>query len=68
MGGPVELVQKKGQPIFRCRWHMAEFQPETGEAIEGEAPQGTHLKPIEVLEENNIIYGLLELEQDPFSF
>ena len=68
MGGPVELGKTKGEPVFRCRWHMAEFKPGTGEAIEGEAPQGTRLKPIELVIENGMVYGVLELESDPFSF
>ena len=66
MGGPVELVN--GKETFRCKWHFAEFDPHTGEAIQGEAPKGTRLAPIETMVENNNIYGLLVLPDDPFSF
>ncbi|MDP3793370.1 MAG: Rieske (2Fe-2S) protein, partial [Candidatus Uhrbacteria bacterium] len=59
MGGPVELM-KSGQR-FRCRWHQAEFDPVTGLAIEGEAPKGTSLTPIELLVEDDQIFGVLSL-------
>lgn len=59
MGGPVELVS--GKNVLRCRWHQAEFNPHTGDAIEGEAPKGTRLKPIELVIEGDQISGVLEL-------
>jgi nitrite reductase/ring-hydroxylating ferredoxin subunit len=68
MGGPVELKEKQGTPVFRCRWHEAEFNPTTGQAIEGEAPQGTKLTPIELTIEGDTIFAVLELADDPFSF
>lgn len=64
MGGPVDLHQ--GQTL-RCRWHGADFDPCTGAAIAGEAPAGTFLKPIDVLEENGMLYAVLELPDDPFA-
>ncbi len=66
MGGPVELIESRD--IFRCRWHQAEFNPHTGEAVEGQAPQGTFLQPIKVESEGENIVGVLELPDDPFSF
>jgi nitrite reductase/ring-hydroxylating ferredoxin subunit len=62
MGGPVDLVAGKG--VLRCRWHAAEFNPRTGDAIEGEAPKGTRLKPIELVVEGDQIFGVLELSDD----
>ncbi len=68
MGGPVELKDKKGQQIFRCRWHEAEFSPETGAAIEGEAPQGTRLTQIELVQENGAFYCTFRSSDDEFDF
>lgn len=69
MGGPVELkCNKAGQEIFRCRWHEAEFAPGTGEAIDGEAPQGTRLTPIELVEEAGGFYAIFRLTNDEFNF
>lgn len=66
MGGPVELDAKHG--VFRCRWHASDFDPKTGKAIEGEAPKGTRLKPIEIVMEGDELMGILELPDDPFNF
>ena len=66
MGGPVELHASKG--VFRCRWHQAEFDPRSGAAIEGEAPKGTRLEPIELVIEGEQIFGVLNLPEDPFNF
>jgi nitrite reductase/ring-hydroxylating ferredoxin subunit len=66
MGGPVELDPKSG--AFRCRWHESAFDPKTGDAIEGEAPQGTQLKPIELVTEGDQIFGVLELPKEPWDF
>lgn len=63
MGGPVELHDTG---IFRCRWHGASFDPCTGAAVDGEAPEGTFLKPIELIEENGQVFAVLELPDDPF--
>ena len=65
MGGPVELL--KDQNIFRCRWHQAEFDPASGRAVEGEAPKGTGLEPIKMIEEGGQIFALLEIPPDPFA-
>ncbi len=66
MGGPVELANKGDAKIFRCRWHLAEFDPCTGHAIQGEAPAGSMLTPIKVFVEGENIYGELELHADPW--
>ena len=68
MGGPVELKEKNGQAIFRCRWHEAEFSPGTGIAIEGEAPQGTYLTAIELVEEAGAFYVFFRSSDDDLSF
>ena len=68
MGGPVTLNESQGKKVFRCQWHQAEFAPETGAAIEGEAPQGTMLAPIELVEEQGSIFAQLILPEDPFNF
>ncbi len=65
MGGPVELAA--GGTILRCRWHQAEFNPSSGEAIQGQAPVGTRLKPITLTEEGDQIFAVLELPDDPFA-
>ncbi|QQR60801.1 Rieske 2Fe-2S domain-containing protein [Candidatus Uhrbacteria bacterium] len=64
MGGPVEL---HGGGTFRCRWHGADFDPCTGAAVDGQAPEGTFLKAIEIIEENGQLFGVLELPEDPFA-
>ena len=66
MGGPVQLDEKK--QVFRCKWHEAEFDASSGEAIEGAAPKGTRLASISIVEEAGMLYGVLELPDDPFSF
>ncbi|MCC7522803.1 Rieske (2Fe-2S) protein [Candidatus Uhrbacteria bacterium] len=64
MGGPVEMHASGNK--LRCRWHGADFHPETGEAIEGQAPQGTALQRIELIEQDGTVFALLELPDDPF--
>lgn len=69
MGGPVEMCGDPSTSLgmtLRCRWHGADFHPETGEAIEGQAPQGTALKKIELIEEGGEIFAVLELPDDGF--
>lgn len=66
MGGPVGLT--KDGKLLRCKWHGADFHPCTGEAIEGRAPKGTFLQPIELEEESGQVVAVLELPDDPFSF
>jgi nitrite reductase/ring-hydroxylating ferredoxin subunit len=65
MGGPLEIAD--GGTVFRCRWHQSYFSAETGEAIEGQAPRGTWLKPIEIVVEGDRLMGVLEFPDDPFS-
>lgn len=62
MGGPVELT-RDGE-LLRCKWHGADFHPCTGEAIEGQAPAGTFLTPIELMEKGNDVYAIFELADD----
>jgi nitrite reductase/ring-hydroxylating ferredoxin subunit len=66
MGGPVELAPDG--TTFRCRWHQAEFSAASGEALEGQAPKNTRLKPIELTEEAGTVFALWMLPDDPFSF
>lgn len=68
MGGPVELSSGKGVPVLRCRWHEAEFSPSTGEAIQGEAPGGTRLTPIELIEESGVYYATFKVAEDELGF
>lgn len=64
MGGPVDMCAKG---TLRCRWHGAEFDCDTGAAIEGEAPEGSFLKRLDVVEEDGILYALFEMPEDPFA-
>ncbi len=57
MGGPVELT--RDGKFLRCRWHGADFHPCTGEAIEGQAPEGTFLKQIGLAEKDGEIFAVL---------
>lgn len=69
MGGPVRLMDGDSGPnVFRCQWHMAEFNPKTGEAIEGQAPRGTFLTPVALEQKDGEWFGVLELPDDPFAF
>ncbi len=68
MGGPVELKDKNGELVLRCRWHEAEFSPCTGAAIEGEAPQGTRLAPIDLVAEGGTYYCFFRTTDDAFDF
>ena len=64
MGGPVDFCH---EGTLRCGWHGADFDPDTGAAIQGQAPAGTILKAVELVEENGMIFALLELPDDPFA-
>lgn len=64
MGGPTELMPSG---VLRCRWHFAEYDPKTGERLAGQAPEGTKLKPIELVTEGDQIFALLEIK-DEFDF
>ncbi|MBP9868975.1 Rieske 2Fe-2S domain-containing protein [Patescibacteria group bacterium] len=64
MGGTTDL---HSSGVLRCRQHFAEFDPATGERLSGQAPEGTRLKPIELLTEGDEIFGKLEI-RDEFSF
>lgn len=66
MGGPVELTGDG--KYLRCRWHGADFHPCSGEAIEGQAPPGTFLKEIDLVQKGGDMFAVLELEDDPFDF
>lgn len=68
MGGPLELKNVQGRALFRCRWHEAEFNPETGECLRGQAPTGSMLTPISLIHEAGQIMAVLELPDDPFAF
>jgi nitrite reductase/ring-hydroxylating ferredoxin subunit len=61
MGGPVDLCL---EGTLRCRWHGAEFDPDDGSAIVGEAPEGSFLKRLDVEEENGILFAVFELSDD----
>ncbi len=63
-GGPLEL---KSGCVFQCMRHHAEFDAKTGERLSGQAPEGSKLKPIELIQEGDQILALLELK-DEFDF
>lgn len=64
MGGPVDFCR---EGTLRCAWHGADFDPDTGAAIQGQAPAGTFLKAVDLVEENGMLFALLELPDDPFA-
>jgi nitrite reductase/ring-hydroxylating ferredoxin subunit len=63
MGGTTDL---KGS-VLRCRQHFAEFDPATGERLAGQAPEGSRLKPIELVFEGDEIFAIWEIK-DEFAF
>ena len=63
-GGPVRMCEKG---TFKCDWHEAEFDPRTGERLCGEAPEGSKLKPIEIVVEDGSLFALIEIK-DEFDF
>lgn len=64
MGGPVDFCH---EGTLRCGWHGADFDPDTGAAVQGQAPAGTFLKTVELVEEHGMIFALIELPDDPFA-
>lgn len=50
--GPTELKKD----LLQCKWHGSKFDPTTGEAIGGPAPQGTKLPAIDVIIRDNMVY------------
>ena len=60
-GGPLKLVTPT---LFRCQWHEAEFDPKTGQRLCGQAPEGTRLKPIELVVENGQVMAILEMKDE----
>lgn len=63
-GGPL-MMGSNG--ILQCQWHGATFDPHSGERASGQAPEGSALKPIELVEEGGSLYAILELK-DEFEF
>lgn len=60
-GGPLDLVSPTR---FRCRWHEAEFDPRTGERMCGQAPEGSKLKPIELVTEGDLVLAIWEVKDE----
>ena len=57
MSGPVELERCDGdERILKCQWHGATFDPETGRALSAPAPEGSGLRELRVIVEDNKIY------------
>lgn len=65
MGGATQLTSSG---TLRCCRHAAEFDPSSGERLSGQAPEGTRLKPIELIIEGDSVFARLEIPSDPFSF
>lgn len=63
MGGQTDLV---GETLV-CRWHGATFDAATGEVKSGQAPAGTKLTSIPVIQEADGCYVEWELPPDPFA-
>lgn len=63
MGAPVELVGDR----CVCTQHHAEFSAETGERLEGEAPEGSSLTPLTLQEEDGNLVLVWSLPRDPFA-
>ncbi|MDO8500095.1 MAG: Rieske (2Fe-2S) protein [bacterium] len=57
MNGPTELEQcGDGACVLKCKWHGATFEPETGKALSAPAPEGSALRGLDVIIEDNKIY------------
>ena len=59
-GGKVSL--QRG--IFECSRHFAEFDPKTGTRLSGQAPEGSRLTPLEVIEEEGKYVVYMELKNE----
>ncbi|MCK9360977.1 Rieske 2Fe-2S domain-containing protein [Patescibacteria group bacterium] len=64
MGGPVDFCHTG---TLRCGWHGADFDPDSGAAVEGQAPPGSFLKRIDLVEEDGMLFAFMELPEDPFA-
>lgn len=62
MGGPTVLEGA----VLRCKWHQAEFDPTSGNRLCGQAPEGTCLPKIELIQEDEKIFALWSIH-DPFA-
>ena len=60
-GGPLKLVSPT---VFRCQWHESDFDPKTGVRLCGQAPEGTKLKPIDLVVEAGQVYAILEIRDE----
>jgi len=58
MGG---VVAQCGDAMFRCGMHHAEFDARTGARLAGQAPEGSFLKPIDVVIEDGCAFAILEI-------
>lgn len=65
MGGPVELTADTTK--LCCRRHEATFNPETGERIGGQAPEGSALTTLATEEDASGVWLQWSLPQDLFS-
>lgn len=50
--------------IFECSRHFAEFDPATGARMSGQAPEGSRLTPLEVVEEDGKLVVYMELNSE----
>lgn len=57
MGGRTVLESRgTGKCVLRCQSHGATFDPETGRALSAPAPEGSGLRELHVIVEDNKIY------------
>ena len=55
--GPVRLEQCEDDAcILKCQWHGATFDPETGRALSAPAPEGSGLRELNIIVEDDKIY------------
>lgn len=64
MGGPVELT--RDGKFLRCRWHGADFYPCTGAVVDGQGPEGTFLKRLELIEKDGTLFTEFKLPENSF--
>jgi len=62
-GGPSVLeeapgITAPGEKRLHCQWHDSTFKPETGERIDGPAPEGSSLPKINIKVEGDTIYAI----------